>query len=151
MNIAHKPPDNTKPKPGYDEAGNKCKEDIPPLHVHHCSEYILQDQSELQKEYLECSSYLHEPPVLVAHPVQLGVAVSRFRDDPSSLLPAQALSIVAYFQIWLRIYRPLEIWYFLSSQILSEGSLLWSQQPGNSSQYTSPKNIQGNKPQSEYS
>ena len=52
MNIAHKPPDNTKPKPGYDEAGNKCKEDIPPLHVHHCSKYIL-----------------HKPSVLVAHPV----------------------------------------------------------------------------------
>ena len=92
MNIAHKPPDNTKPKPGYDEAGDKCKEDIPPLHVHHCSEHIL-----------------HEPSVLVAHPVQLGVTVSRFRDNPSSLLPAQILRIVAYFQTWLQRFRPLEI------------------------------------------
>ena len=79
MNIAHKPPDNTKPKPGYDEAGDKCKEDIPPLHVHHCSKYIL-----------------HKPSVLVANPVELGVTVSRFRDNPSSLLPAQILSILSY-------------------------------------------------------
>ena len=98
MNIAHKPPDNTKPKPGYDEAGDKCKEDITPLHVHHCSKYIL-----------------HKPSVLVAHPVQLGVTVSRFRDypsslllcvtvsrfrdNPSSLLPAQILRTLHYLQI----------------------------------------------------
>ena len=56
MNIAHKPPDNTKPKPGYDEAGDECKEDIPPLHVHHCSKHILQDYLKDLREIFEIFS-----------------------------------------------------------------------------------------------
>ena len=41
MNKGNEPPDNTKTKPGEDEAGNECKEDPAPLHVNHGGENIL--------------------------------------------------------------------------------------------------------------
>ena len=41
MNIGNKPPDNTEQKPRNNEAGNKSKEDIAPLHVYHGGENIL--------------------------------------------------------------------------------------------------------------
>ena len=42
MDIADEPPDDGKNQPGHEEAGDKCKEGVAPLHVNHCGENILQ-------------------------------------------------------------------------------------------------------------
>ena len=45
VDITDEPPDDTKHQPGDEKAGNKCKESVAPLHVHHRGENILAENN----------------------------------------------------------------------------------------------------------